>query len=376
MISKKDMKIIQKYPKLFIKNNAKIFSLLREYPRNLSEIARQLKMPTETVRSRVLKLVNSGLIKITAIVDYYKLGLGNYKAFVKPKAIKGINFKDFFTIAPYTYLKTKVLGQLSGFYFGYNFPLDKERILYDFYEEARRAGLLKDYSIFKVTTPLYVFPDFSKYFDTKRRRWNIDWDAWVDAVLTTEKVEFPELSVVSKKATFDEIDLTAIAMLQENGMVRFASIARNAGITLQGLRYHYYEHIEDKKLILGYHVDFYPYPPILCNEYVLWISFTSEKNMFRFVGASVDKPFMKMFERIIGENELLTTAVLPVFDQTKFFRSLEKLVDLEIISFYKVGMLDKESLYEVSTVPPGKYYRSGAWTVYESRIMNKIKRVS
>jgi len=65
--------------------DTEILHMLKEDPRNVSAIARKLGMPVETVRYRLKRMLDNGLIRPFAIPNFPRLGLTALMAFLESK---------------------------------------------------------------------------------------------------------------------------------------------------------------------------------------------------------------------------------------------------------------------------------------------------
>jgi len=219
--------------------------LIKQGPRNIKKLAEQLSLPVETLRYKIKKLLEEKGFKIHAALDYDKLGLVRYWAFLDlSKDYEGVAVLN--TLAQVGFL-TYYCRTLPEAYTLVQFTIPKkfEEDHKKFLESLKSQGIFEDFRLIKVDFMRYF--DFkAQFYDFKKYTWDVDWDE-------VNKVE-TNLDLPKKKeeVSFDKRDLLILKELQINAFRDFVDIARKVGIERKTLLYHYHKHIIKNKLITKY----------------------------------------------------------------------------------------------------------------------------
>jgi DNA-binding Lrp family transcriptional regulator len=222
--------------------------MITELGPNISEIARQLGQFKESVRYRYKeKLLNKGFA-VQVALDHEKLGLR--------RVIMLIDFAD-----QYQKLAEEMFYMLgeNGYLVAYERILPDGKYLVhasipeEFVETYRQFfGALRTKGLFR-SFEFYAFQWFrnpgmkTEMYDFDEGRWDFDWSIG-------SKVDRHAASHVasSNKERFDYVDLLILEQLQIDGNKTLAEMAETLKINYKTLTWHVRNHIEERKLIKGY----------------------------------------------------------------------------------------------------------------------------
>ncbi|MDA4134634.1 MAG: winged helix-turn-helix domain-containing protein [Thaumarchaeota archaeon] len=221
--------------------------LITEVGPNISEIARRLGQYKESVRYRYKeKLLNKGFA-VRVAVDHEKLGLR--------RVIMLMDFADGYrdvaelmlTIMSYEgYLVAfeKVLPD-GRFLVHASVPDEKVEAYREFFGGLKEQGYFRSFEF-------YTFhwfrnaPMKTEMYDFDEGLWDFDWS-------TDAKVDRQAASYMpSAREKFDATDLKILKQLQMDGNRSLADMAETLKINYKTLTWHYRKHIEERKLIKGY----------------------------------------------------------------------------------------------------------------------------
>ncbi|HDI75161.1 MAG TPA: hypothetical protein ENF55_04310 [Thermoprotei archaeon] len=350
----------------------KILHYLPEDPRNFAKVSRLAKLPYETTRSRLIRLIKEeGVLKITANVDYYKLGLSLYTVIASARFSLISEVRKLLK-TKYTLTITRCYSGCNGYVVDYCFPIGREEILLSYLSKLRESEVFSRLLIFK-RTPLKINRiNFLKYYDLNNHSWRTSFSEWAEEVISapisSEKVPFEG----PKIAIFDPTDLIILRELEVDGTTDFVALAKIVGITPQGIRYHYYRHIVGKELIDGYDISIYTYPPPLTISYAGIFSFNGFDNLCRFINATYGKPFVHAYAKIFGENKLLTHLRILSTDLPEFFEALDYLCEKRVIQGYFLAQLNEQK--STKYTDPYHNFSNGVWRIDEADFMDKIEK--
>lgn len=357
---------------VFDEKNIKILHYLPENPRNFAKISRLAKLPYETTRSRLIKLIREEkVLRITANVDYYRLGLSIYTVIASAQPYLISEAKDLLK-TKYTLSIVRCYGECNGYLVDFCFPVGREEILLNYLSKLRESEVFTRMLIFKRTPFKINRVNFLEYYDLASHKWKVNYLDWAEEVLSasisSEKVPFEGPRI----AFFDSTDLVILRELEVDGTKDFVDLAKIVGITPQGVRYHYYRHVVGKNLIDGYDISIYPYPPLLTTSLAGIISFNGFDEMCRYINATYGKPFLHAYAKIFGENKLLVYMRIPSVSINEFYEALDYLCANKIIQGYFLARVNERGLQKY--IDLYRNYSEGEWLIDENEFLSKIEK--
>jgi len=363
------------YSKFLDETNAKILTELAKYgPRNISKLAKATNLPDTTVRFRLKKLIEKGLLLVTVNPNLPRLGLA--KAFLIADAMLGCSkaLLEIIRNADYWTYIIRCYGKMDGYCAYFAFPAEHKKELQNYLKEASSAGILPRYKFFWTTNSYYVTPDFI-WYDFKEKRWKLQWCKWVDEILNAPE-KLPEALKESEnyQIVADKADLIIIKELEKDAAIKLGKLAKILNITPQSVGNRYQKHIIERNLIAEYNVDIYPFPVEVSDLYNFVIDFKDEKAIGKFVNASNGKPFMVSYAKVIGKNSLITNVYILKREFPKLIESLNRLYSEGLIkNFFYVTL--EPTAYKRQTIAY-KNFENGKWTYNSEEKIKKLKEIS
>lgn len=212
---------------------------------NYSLISRLTGLSAETVRYKVNKQLGKMGLGILVNIDYAQLGfsMGLLRVKSNPRAEK-----SWLDVASYLLLESKSMGAES-YVCMYAIPFRFKKKYIDSVTELQRAGLVESFESQEISWIRYP-PMRSEFFDLDSGKWNVDWKR-VD--LTSSEMG-PTSHLVNQDAKVDYIDTKILRFMQEDPTISPAKIAQKLNANARTIRYHYAEHVQKGRLILGNNV--------------------------------------------------------------------------------------------------------------------------
>ncbi|MGI0091231.1 MAG: winged helix-turn-helix transcriptional regulator [Nitrososphaerales archaeon] len=212
---------------------------------NYSLIARLTGLSAETVRYKVNKQLGKMGLGILVNIDYSQLGFTMGLLVVKPNPNAN---KTWLDRASYLMLVSKAMG-VDKYVCLYAIPYRFKKKYIDSIGDLQKIGLIEGFEFQEISWIRYP-PLRSEFFDLDSGKWNVDWKR-VD--LTNTEMG-PTSHLVNQDAKVDFIDTKILKFMQEEPTISPAKIAKNLGANARTIRYHYAEHVQKGKLILGNNV--------------------------------------------------------------------------------------------------------------------------
>jgi DNA-binding Lrp family transcriptional regulator len=212
---------------------------------NYSLIARLTGLSAETVRYKVNKQLSKLGLGILVNIDYAQLGFTMGLLVVKPNPSAGRTWLDR---ASYLVLISKVMGQ-EKYVCLYALPNRFKKKYLDSIGELQKIGLIEEFTSAEISWVRYP-PMRSEFFDLDTGKWKVDWKR----VDMTQAEMGPTSHLINTDAKVDYIDTKILRYMQEDPTISPSKIAKNLGANARTIRYHYAEHVQKGKLILGNNV--------------------------------------------------------------------------------------------------------------------------
>lgn len=336
----------------------KVIEALATYgPRNISEVARKLQVPAETLRKRIKRLYSQTFLRFHINVCHANLGLVTGVVFAE--AVPGyenvlydaLKINDFWTF----------LGRCYGMFEGCVgiFPIPKEnRSQFEHYiKEIEKLGLARRIRVFW-STFFHPAPSLCKWFDQKTKSWIFDWKEWTQEI-KYEDVNLPDAWMapeITNKA--DEIDVLLLKELEKNATVSFKKLAQRLSISPQLIGYHYSKHLLGRKLLESFRITVLHFGEN--SEFSFFIfTFDEWEKLAKFTSSLLDKPFIKTLGRILGENQLYGCLYFPKSEFRKFLEALSELVRSGYLKSYQYVIQDPNN--SARETIPFQYFKNRTW---------------
>jgi DNA-binding Lrp family transcriptional regulator len=214
---------------------------------NVSRIARETHLPTETVRYKIKKQFAGKGIAFQVLVDYTRLGLVRcqvYARFAPEYRPRALAILSHLATRGYLIDHSQVLID-GSYWFTLAIPPNIEEAYRGVLERLREEGVLEAFEVHSVAATR--FPSMQhQFYDVNLRKWVVDWHelARRDVVVEPWQREAP-------RPYCDQTDLLILGELQANALTHLATVAHRLGKNHKTVQYHYREHVRGRGLLTG-----------------------------------------------------------------------------------------------------------------------------
>ena len=162
----------------------------------------------------------------------------------------------------------------------------------------------------------------------------------------------------------DETDLFIVKELEKNATVSLTSIAKKLGTSLQNTRYHYENHVVKNGLVETYQMAMLPFDRTSSDMAFFVFQFGDSEKMSKFARTLLDKPFVIILGKILGNSSLVCQVYLPRLEFRNFVDALSDLARQHFLVDYKYVLQDlRPGKWSRETIP-FEFFKNGSW-VYE-----------
>lgn len=351
----------------------KILQCLGRYgPRNITDIARKLRMHKETVRKRVRRL-NSNF-SLSFYMNPYHTFLGLKKAFIFADAIPGYEETLFQCLEAndfWIYLG-RYYGRHEGCYGIYTVPADHLSQFEKFVQQLRGLDITKNVRHYW-STCLHTVNATESWFDHDSETWVFPWEEWLNEIpKETAELPYTLRDPQSFPMKFsDYVDLFIIKEMEKDATVSLRKIASMLNMTPEAIHYHYKEHILKNDLIEGYQIFFRRFED--SDFYVFIFSFNDENKMARFAKSLWDKPFVYSLGKILGRKAIMGHTYLPRDEFRKFVFSLGQLIREGWLETYEY-IIEDFSKKKAQTISY-EFYKDKIWIYDHERHIRRLREM-
>jgi hypothetical protein len=358
--------------KLFDMVDLKVVEALEVYgPRNVTEVSRKLHMPAETLRKKIQRLYSQTFLRFNISVYHANLGLG--KCVVFAEAVPGYEnaLLDALKINDFWLFLSRCYGMFEGCVGTFAVPDGSRRAFELFIGELERTGLSRKCQIFW-STSFYPVRSKRKWFNQETKKWNFDWDTWVQEIKTAN-IDLPQ-GLIEPKAfqiEADEIDVFILKELEKDAAISFKRLAKKSDLSPQLVRYHYYNHVIGKDLLGSFEATVFYFGND--SEFSFFtFSFDKEEKLARFASSLMDKPFVKTLGKILGKSQLYGYLYFPRSEFRGFLEILSGLVRSGLLEDYQYVIQDLES--SMRETIPYQCFKKGKWLYDHERYINILNK--
>jgi len=340
-------------------------------PRNISEVARKLGMPTETLRKRLKRLPSRIFLRFHLSVYHTNLGLK--KALIFAEAIPGcedllfscLKANDFWIYVSRCY------GMNEGCYGLYTIPKDHCSDFEYFAHQMEKLGTARNVQVFWSTCFQSVHSR-TTWFDEQSRKWVFQWDKWIKEI-PTRSTQLPYTLIDPKDWPIrgDELDVFILKEMEKNPQIDLTEIARMLGVSQEVVEYHYKKHALERGLIEGFSVLSYHFDMTISDTFVFILKFENIERLAKFATSLLDKPFVVGLGKILGENMIATVLYLPKPEFRKFVDALSKLVGMGLLQSYNYVVLDLRKVQRQTI--SYEYFKDRSWIYDHNKHIQNLK---
>ena len=332
---------LSEFVEVFDELNIKIVLAMHQIgPRNLLEIARQIRIPWTTVYSRVRKLEEQFAPLTYVNPAFSRIGLVRIAVFALATPGKE-SITDELLRLPNFWSSTSSTESPFNHYSVHAVPINYVSKFKEYLKRLQELGIVQRCLTTEVSDSHRAFPSF-EFFDPKARMWLLDWDRWLKDSMEPRKTlaisDPPSYEVMA-----DKMDLLILKELQKNGRKRFTEISKVLGVTLQAVKHRFDSNIVKKGMIQHYVFKFVPYPVELSDLREVRLEFPDGRSMNRFFSAGINFPFVQSMSKVLGKTALMMRTIVPQASQREFFGFISNLAKRGLISDYSTIRLHPES---------------------------------
>jgi DNA-binding Lrp family transcriptional regulator len=344
-----------------------------EGPRNITKVARKLKIPAETLRKRVRRMTSQ--FSWHFHLNIYHTYLGLKKAFVFAKAVPG--YEDLLYEAmkanDFWLYVNRCYGMSEGCVALYTIPAGNSYDLETFVKQLEETGIASRAQIFWSTCLHYIHAR-TKWFDKASNTWSFQWDEWLKEIprcSTEMPITLRDPSEFPVKG--DRTDVLILKELEANPLVRMTDLAKRIGISQQLAAYHYLRHVQTEGLIESFEISFPYFDRASSDGFFFIFEFDSYEKFAKFATSLLDKPFARGLGKVLGKNALIAHLYLPRTEFRRLIDALSTLIKSKALSNYSYMIQDsgKASRQTISY----EYFKNRKWIYDHEKHIKNLKKL-
>jgi len=263
-------------------------------------------------------------------------------------------------------------GMFEGCVAVYVIPEEHTTEFEHFLLELRKLGVAQDTRMLW-STCFHTVNRTRKWFDSLSDTWIFPWDKWLEEIPSKE-TELPYTLKDPRSFTLeaDETDLFIVKELEKNAVISLTDIARKFGTTLQNIRYHYEMHVIQHGLIEDFQIAILPFERTTSDMMFFVFRFDGKEKMAKFAQSLLDKPFVIIVGKVLGENAMVSQMYLPRLEFRKFIDALSKLVRSDFLQSYDYVFQDLRPGRWLRVTIPYEFFKNGSWVYDHSRHIKNL----
>lgn len=346
-----------------------------EGPRNITKVARKLRIPAETLRKRVRRMASQFSWRFH--VNIYHTYLGLKKAVVFAQAAPGYEDLLFNSLKANDFwlYVNRCYGMNEGCIAVYTVPVDHGNDFESFVRQLEDSDVATNAQIFWSTCFHYVHLK-TNWFDEPSKSWDFQWDRWTQEVSKHKgQLQLPRTLRDPEEFPIkgDRTDILILKELEKNPLIKMTDLAEKIGISQQLAAYHYLRHIQEQDLIESFEVSFPYFEKNASDQFVFIFEFDNSELFTRFASSLLDKPFARGLSKVIGKNALIAHMYLPRIEFRKFVDTLSKLIRAGLLTKYSYVIQDlaKDSRQTISY----EYFENKKWTYDHKKHIRNLENL-
>jgi len=355
--------------------DVKILQALFELgPRNLTAVAKKVGISRELLRFRLKRMRDNPKFFLRMHTAIYHTNLGLKKSIVILEAEPGMEqlLFDCLLINEFWLYVCRSYGIGEGCTAIYAVPVEHCPELEEFIYELMRLRVAKNIQIYW-TTCFQGGRITQEWFDCNRNRWTFQWDQWIKEVqIQTTDLPYTLIEPKAYPIYADELDVRMLEELEFDATISLNKLAEILGISPQLARFHFHEHLIGRNLIEGYEIFVMRYGDAPSVMALFILSFDSYEKFAKFARSLLDKPFILMMAKAIGENTLLTEVFLPLNEFRTFIDKLSELARMKLLRSYKYAIQDLRIRRRQTIFP--KLFKEKSWIYNHKKYMEMLQQ--
>ncbi len=343
-------------------------------PRNVHEIARQLKIPVETAWYRIKRLYAHFSMFVQANVYHTNIGLR--KVLVLAEAFPG--FEDMLYEAvkanEYWIYTSQCFGGPTKCLGIYAVPNQNVEEFKDFVTQLEEVNIAKNTQVYW-STCFQTVNLTPTWFNTETKSWGLLWNEWVKEVENNggkQELPFTLVDPEEYPQKADYMDIFILKELEKKATIRFSELAKMLGTSIQNVRYHYEAHVIQENLLEGWQILVPHFGKETADKFFFIFEFDNSQNLKCFAVSLLDKPFARTVGKVYGENKLFIQIYLPRREFGEFLGALSKLVKNDLLRSYSYFVEDS-SKSERQTISYKSFKKKVGWIYDHKEYLKRLQ---
>lgn len=303
-------------------------------PRNINRVARELNLPVERVRRRIKRMKSRNLLWLHA--DIYHTNLGLKKALVIAEATLGYEklLSDCMKLNDFWIFTARCHGKFEGCLGVYTIPVDHSNDFENFCTKLRELGVAQSTQIFWSTCFHKVNPT-TTWYNFRLQKSVFTWEKWVEEI-PAEETQLPPTLLEPEDFLVqgDYSDVFILKEMEKDATISFTDIAKMLRLTPQAIKFHYDEHIIKRGLLEGFEIETFLYDKTTSDFYFFVFKFPDITKLSKFASSLLNKPFVDVLGRVLGQPSLICKLYLPKSELKNFNDSLSMLIQRGLLQSY------------------------------------------
>lgn len=342
-------------------------------PRNLSLIAKKLKIPSRTVNYRINRMISNSILFMHLYPYHTNMGLKKVVVFME--AAPG--FEDVLLsclrVHDFWIALSRIYGPYEGCGGVWTIPKENVDDFNSFLKSLRTAGVAKRFEAIW-STCFQGIPISSRWYTIEDGTWTFDWKEWINEVETIEgELPYTLIEPEDWPLLADYEDLLIIKELEKDGRTSLTDLSKTLDMSLEKVKWHFREHILPRGLVEGYQMEIYRFPFPLCEMLLFKFEFKKYDNMANFALSMLDKPFAIFLGKVLGENALFSQIYLPKWEFRKFIRALSDLITKDFLTRYHYYFQDMYQTWRRTI--PYKNFKNGKWNYDNQKHHEELRKI-
>lgn len=340
-------------------------------PRNISEVARKLGIPPETLHKRLKRLSSHFYLRLN--INIYHTNIGLKKAVIFANATPGcedlvfdcLKTNDFWIYVGRCY------GMFEGCLAIYTIPKENCSKFEEFLSKLHELNVVRSVEVFW-STCFQTVQSRLKWFNNDIGDWIFRWNEWLEEI-PRESTKLPYTLIDPKEfpVLADDVDLFILKELEKDATKELTQIAKMLGTSQQLVGYHFNKHIIPRGLVESFVVTFKQFDMDVSDMFFFILRFDSNKKLAKFANSIMDKPFALGMGKVLGQNCLIAYLYLPKREFRNFIEVLSKLARSGFLKAYDYVIQDlKKSARQTISY---EHFRNGKWIYDHERHIKNLE---
>lgn len=344
-------------------------------PRNISALAKELGIPRGTVISRINRMSSSFYLRLLTTIYHTNLGMKKAVVFAKAKpGTEELLFNCLKANGFYIYL-SRCYGMFEGCISIYVIPIEHTNEFEDFLEEVQKLGVAESIDL-QWSTCFHTINLTSNWYDENTKTWVFHWKNWIEEIYSADtELPYTLKDPLEFPLKADETDVFVVKELEKDATVSLASIAKKIGTSLQNVRYHFEKHVIPNGLVETYQMAIVPYDAAISDLLYFKFKFDDIEKMAKFAKSLLNKPFVPILGKILGESSLIAQVCLPREEFRNFIDALSNLAGAKFLLDYEYVFQDiRRGKWSRQTIP-FEFFKNGSWIYDSSKHQEAVRKL-